>query len=240
MSYFNAGMFAEGVGLRPTRQTITEWWPGDGGLLTTGYIGTVTNVTETPVFAYVGGRPALTYTGAAAATDGSQLQIPSANIRPTSGKSYRFKASFYQSAVTGEIAFGLAAVGTAQIATPTSDYVQMRMKTGETTMKLCIRKASGTEVTYDTGVTIAAATWYDCEVVVSYAGVTGQASFQVYLSPTSGTTGVAGGGQLANVFNGTLSGQFPDTVSLAPFIAQRAGSGVVTVSWGYYGFVMEA
>lgn len=228
------GMFSEGAGIVPSALSRGELWPGNGLMLIAVGAMTKTEVNCTPVFDFIGGRPCISCTGAGAATDGVQWQVPTGIYQLQTGKTAVLKASFRLGVITQEVSFGWAALDTTVIASDPTDITGVQKLTGATALQVHNRKASGTAVNSSFNpVTLAIDTWYDLEYRIKKTD-TGQGQATLFLG-----NGLSPGGQMTS-YKHDLGSQVPDTVDLAPYFAWRAGSAAaVTGYFGYFGWSIE-
>jgi len=210
------------VGARPLKNGHIEVYGNDPTWLVDNGLFAFDGTNVTPTLGNVGNRPCLNMTNSGStATDGGQFQITAASILlAADSKQARIKFAYRGTTATQDVAFGLANIDTSIIASDPTDFIMIRKLAAETTFTLRCRKASGTVFTASAVPVIAADTWYDGEIVMTYSTVANQSRVQVYLG-----SNIAAGGIIPMVLDSVVpDSAFPNTVNMASFQAWRAGS----------------
>jgi hypothetical protein len=210
---------------------------------TTGQLFTVTNagtatvtpaLYPTPGTVALPGRSALGVTYNSATTDGLNLTIPVASVIPQYNEPIVLKGAFAATTIaTAEFLMELAVVGTGLIATPATNYIGIRKKTGDTHFYLVSRKASGTEESVEIPMgTLTDGYWYDFVLQITRDNSTlGQGVAEVWWDVNAKAETA-----LTNYWKLPVATQFPDTVAMAPSIATRVGASGVTCYFDYFVF----
>lgn len=228
------GLWDNGRNMVPTQLAKGEVWASNGTALLTAGIFTITPTNCTPVFDYIGGRACVSMTGAGAATDGAQWQVPAGIYQFQTGKTAIYKAGIRMTGVTGSWRLGWAAIDTSIIASDPTDIAMLEKLTGATAFRSYTRKASATAVAGNTMLpTVAADTWYDIEIAFTKLD-TSVGQMTVALG-----AGLSPGQQLNYSTTYLINGSFPDTVDLSPSLAFLAGTGNATGYWAYQGWAVE-
>jgi len=202
----------------------------DPDAYTTGHLFTVSSsagtlatvLYPTPGTAALPGRPCRSVTYAAAITDDCNFCYPVATLIPQYNQPIYMKFGFGTAVLaTGgakaEFLAGLNVVGTGLIATPATNYINVRKKVDETVFQLVCRKASGTESAFTIPNTTVGDTgdWWDFSLKILRDPTTlgrGRVDLKVWKNGTPMWEGPI-----------EIATQFPDTVAMAPAISTRVG-----------------
>lgn len=212
------------------------WFFADGSSNVTAQSFTVTNTNNTVAVGNAGGRPALIVTdGNTGATDKTTYFGVVASILPQANYVQRLRLSVYMTTATMDFACGFGVVGTDPIGTDPTNFIEIRKLSADTVFSVRCRKASGTAFIVALNMpSIVASQWYDLELI-AYQN-TGQAAGNGQVVANWSTNSAA----MLNGVNANVIGQFPDTVAMAPFWAQRAGAtDAATAAVGYLSAQVE-
>ncbi len=202
---------------------------------------TRTDVNGTLTIQSLGGRPCVGIAGAGAQTDGSNLCWGVAAIRPVAGKQTRlFFGVRLADATNQTFVCGLNIVATTITAnmesggTPSTDYFLLHKTEASLIPRIRSRKASGTEESHALSLSMADATWFDFEILLTPdASTAGAGRVQVYARTALATP--------VKVLDNSFGAAVPDTVSLALCLGCLAGdTGVDTMAFSHAGIEQQA
>jgi len=192
---------------------------------------TITNVNCSPAITNVGGRPCVSLAGAGSATDGSNHCDAVASLMLVAGKQTRITFGVRSADATAhEWNVGLSTVTTTSQAnisggTPAANYALLYKTEASTAVRFGSRKGSGTAELATTSLTVADATWYDFEIVITMDGsIAGQGRIVVNVRTN--------GGAPVKILD-TQQGSLPDTVVTAlvwGFLEGDTGTDATVVS----------